>query len=144
MARVREIPSRSEQLALEPTISSEHRAELAKGAAEWDARQFFDAHETWEEIWQVERRPIRGFYQGLILLAGAFMLTPGFLTDAAGLIMLFPPTRKVVLSVLVRRYAKRVDIAGWSGAQGSPGGPRRFGSPLDAESYTKDTDDRSN
>ena len=29
----------------------------------------------------------------LILLAGAFMLTPGFLTDAAGLIMLFPPTR---------------------------------------------------
>ena len=80
----------------------------------------------------------------LILLAGAFMLTPGFLTDAAGLIMLFPPTRKVVLSVLVRRYAKRVDIAGWSGAQGSPGGPRRFGSPLDAESYTKDTDDRSN
>ncbi|MYE06497.1 MAG: DUF309 domain-containing protein, partial [Chloroflexi bacterium] len=69
MARVREIPSRSEQLALEPTISSEHRAELAKGAAEWDARQFFDAHETWEEIWQVERRPIRSFYQGLILLA---------------------------------------------------------------------------
>lgn len=69
MARVREIPSRSEQLAIEPTISSEHRAELAKGAAEWDARQFFDAHETWEEIWQVERRSIRGFYQGLILLA---------------------------------------------------------------------------
>lgn len=69
MARVREIPSRSEQLALEPTISSEHRAELAKGAAEWDAKQFFDAHETWEEIWQVERRSIRGFYQGLILLA---------------------------------------------------------------------------
>lgn len=69
MARVREIPSRSEQLSLEPNISSEQRAELAKGAAEWDARQFFDAHETWEEIWQVERRPIRGFYQGLILLA---------------------------------------------------------------------------
>jgi len=80
----------------------------------------------------------------LILLAGAFMLTPGFLTDAAGLLMLFPPTRKVVLSVLLLPYAKRVDIAGWSGAQGSPGGPRRFGAPLDAESYTKDTDDRSN
>ena len=80
----------------------------------------------------------------MILLAGAFLLTPGFLTDAAGLIMLFPPTRKVVLSVLVRRYATRVDTAGWPGAQGSPGGPRRFGAPLDAESYTKDTDDRSN
>ena len=79
----------------------------------------------------------------LILLAGAFMLTPGFLTDAVGLAMLFPPTRKAVRSILVRRYAKRVDIAGWSGAQGGPGGPRRFGAPLDAESFTKDTDDRT-
>ena len=69
MARVREIPSRAEQLAIEPTISAAHRVELARGAAEWDARQFFDAHETWEEVWQVERRPIRSFYQGLILLA---------------------------------------------------------------------------
>ena len=69
MARVREIPSRSEQLALEPTISSEHRSALGTGAAEWDAHAFFDAHETWEEIWQVERRSIRSFYQGLILLA---------------------------------------------------------------------------
>ncbi len=69
MARVREIPSRSEQLALEPTIPAEHRIELARGAAEWDAHAFFDAHETWEEIWQVERRSIRSFYQGLILLA---------------------------------------------------------------------------
>ena len=69
MARVREIPSRAEQLALEPTVSSDHRAELARGAAEWDAGDFFDAHETWEDIWQVERRPIRSFYQGIILLA---------------------------------------------------------------------------
>ncbi len=69
MARVREIPSRAEQLALEATISADHRAELARGAAQWDAKQFFDAHETWEDIWQVERRSIRSFYQGLILLA---------------------------------------------------------------------------
>lgn len=69
MARVREIPTRAEQLALEPTISSDHRARLSRGAAEWDTGAFFDAHETWEEIWQVERRPIRSFYQGLILLA---------------------------------------------------------------------------
>ena len=69
MARVREIPSRAEQLALEPTISSADRAALAQGAAQWDARAFFDAHETWEEIWQGERRRLRSFYQGLILLA---------------------------------------------------------------------------
>lgn len=69
MARVREVPSRSEQLALEPSVSAADRSELARGASEWDDRRFFDAHETWEEIWQEERRPIRSFYQGLILLA---------------------------------------------------------------------------
>ncbi len=69
MARVRETPSRAEQLAIEPTISAEARAELAVGAAQWNNKAFFDAHETWEEIWQVERRSIRSFYQGLILLA---------------------------------------------------------------------------
>lgn len=69
MARVRTIPSRAEQLALEPTIPPNHRLLLAQGAAQWDARAFFDAHETWEDIWQEEQRPIRGFWQGLILLA---------------------------------------------------------------------------
>lgn len=44
----------------------------------------------------------------LILLAGAFMLTPGFLTDALGLLMLFRPTRAVVRSLLMRRYGKRI------------------------------------
>lgn len=69
MARVRSIPTRAEQLALEPTIPAHHRALLARGAAQWDAREFFDAHETWEDIWQEEQRPIRGFWQGIILLA---------------------------------------------------------------------------
>ncbi len=69
MARVRAIPTRAEQIALEPTITSEARVQLAVGAAQWDSKDFFDAHETWEEIWQVERRSIRSFYQGLILLA---------------------------------------------------------------------------
>ncbi len=69
MARVREVPSREEQLALEPTVGADDRATLALGAAEWDRREFFDAHEVWEEVWQRERRPLRSFYQGLILLA---------------------------------------------------------------------------
>lgn len=69
MARVRVIPSRAEQQALEPTVSAADRTALAHGAAEWDAGAFFDAHETWEEIWQRESRPIRSCYQGLILLA---------------------------------------------------------------------------
>ena len=91
----------------------------------------------------------------LILLAGAFMLTPGFLTDGVGLLLLFPPTRIAVRSVLVRRYSKRISVAGWSGGPSGPGGPRwssgqggqggqsdagRSDPPLDAESFSDDDD----
>ena len=39
----------------------------------------------------------------MILLAGALLLTPGFLTDVAGVLLLLPPTR-----ALVRRLAPRI------------------------------------
>ena len=94
----------------------------------------------------------------LIMLAGAFMLTPGFITDGVGLLLLFPPTRMAVRSVLVRRYSKRIRVAGWSpgsggpgsprsrgsrggtGGRGGPGAPGRFGPALDAESFPGDED----
>ena len=77
----------------------------------------------------------------LILVAGALMLTPGFLTDAVGLLLLFPPTRIAVRSILVRRYSKRIKVAGWSGEPGRPGGHRRAGPTLDADSYPSEMDD---
>lgn len=46
----------------------------------------------------------------LILLAGAFMLTPGFLTDGLGLLLLLPPTRMVVRTMLIRYFGKRIQI----------------------------------
>lgn len=69
MARVDHVPSRAEQIVQEAGVSAAQRLLLAKGAAEWDAHRFFDAHETWEELWMEEPRPIRSFFQGLILLA---------------------------------------------------------------------------
>ena len=77
----------------------------------------------------------------LILVAGALMLTPGFLTDAVGLLLLFPPTRIAVRSVLMRRYSKRITVAGWPGEPGRPGGHRRSGPTFDAESYPTDRND---
>ncbi len=44
----------------------------------------------------------------LILVAGALMLTPGFLTDAVGLSLLVPPVRAVVRGWLGRRFTRRV------------------------------------
>lgn len=69
MARVDRVPTRAEQIEQEATVTAAQRMLLAKGAAEWDERRFFDAHETWEELWMDEPRPIRSFFQGLILLA---------------------------------------------------------------------------
>lgn len=56
------------------------------------------------------RVPGRQVVEGLlVLVAGALMLTPGFATDALGLVLLFPPSRIAVREVLVRRFASRVN-----------------------------------
>jgi UPF0716 protein FxsA len=44
----------------------------------------------------------------LILFGGALMLTPGFLTDLVGILLLLPPVRVVVRAALRRRFAVRV------------------------------------
>jgi UPF0716 protein FxsA len=40
----------------------------------------------------------------LILVAGALMLTPGFVTDAVGLFVLFPPSRSLIRAGLMSRF----------------------------------------
>ena len=44
----------------------------------------------------------------LILVAGTLLLTPGFLTDLAGLLGLFPPTRAAVRKALRGRFEHAV------------------------------------
>lgn len=39
----------------------------------------------------------------LLLLSGAFLLTPGFFTDAVGFLFLTPPIRKLIAAYLLRR-----------------------------------------
>lgn len=59
----------------------------------------------------------------LVLFAGALLLTPGFLTDALGLVLLIPPTRAVVRRVLAARFLRRTRVVTarvWS----TGGGPR--------------------
>ena len=64
----------------------------------------------------------------LILLAGALMLTPGFLTDAVGLALLIPPIRLPIRSLLIRRFrtgtrlGRSVWIGRWPGGGHGPGG----------------------
>ena len=58
----------------------------------------------------------------LILLAGALMLTPGFITDAVGLLLLFLPTRVLVRSLLMRHFAKKITVGQWPSGPGGRGG----------------------
>ncbi len=43
----------------------------------------------------------------LILVAAVMMLLPGFVTDGMGILLLLPPTRKLVAAVIARRFANR-------------------------------------
>lgn len=46
----------------------------------------------------------------LILAAGALLVTPGFLSDVFGLLMLFPPTRVAFRSLVMRRSRKKIIV----------------------------------
>jgi UPF0716 protein FxsA len=46
----------------------------------------------------------------LILLAGALLLTPGFITDVLAILLLIPPSRAVVRRTLRRRFMGRVEV----------------------------------
>lgn len=43
----------------------------------------------------------------LILLAGALLLTPGFITDAVGIVLLLPPARAALRGVAGRALVRR-------------------------------------
>ena len=81
---------------------------------------------TWRrfnEALSAGRMPAREVMDGaLVLFGGALLLTPGFISDILGLLLLLPPTRALVRAVLVRRFAERM-VASMSGPRvgGGPG-----------------------
>jgi UPF0716 protein FxsA len=69
------------------------------------------------------RPPSYGLLDGLlVLVAGAMLITPGFLTDIAGLLLLLPPVREVLKRALRSRLERaladgtlRIQPGGWHG-----------------------------
>lgn len=47
----------------------------------------------------------------LVLVGGTLLLTPGFVTDAVGFLLVMPPTRPVARRLLLRLLARRVSGA---------------------------------
>jgi UPF0716 protein FxsA len=63
--------------------------------------------------------PIAEVFEGFCLvIAGALLLTPGFLTDTVGALLLLPPVR----AFLYRRVRGRLEEQVQAGAGGGPGG----------------------
>lgn len=62
-------------------------ANLQLGCDEFNAGLFFECHERFEEIWQLEAGPVRNLYKGLIQVAAAFVhLQRGKFTGAERLL----------------------------------------------------------
>jgi len=84
----------------------------SQGRVAW--RRFNEATST-------GRVPAREVVDGaLVIFGGALLLTPGFLSDILGLVLLIPPTRALVRAVLLRQLARRMLRA----ATTRRGGPR--------------------
>ena len=53
---------------------------------------------------------------GLVLLAGALMITPGFLSDILAIVLLLPPTRALARNAVLRRIRSGGGIFGVGGS----------------------------
>jgi UPF0716 protein FxsA len=55
------------------------------------------------------RVPHREVVDGvLVIFGGALLITPGFVTDVVGLLLLVPPTRALVRRLTMRRLGRRI------------------------------------
>src|SRR4051794_17440263 len=86
------------------------------------------------------RLPHKEVFDGiLVILGGALLLTPGFITDIFGLVLLIPPTRAIVRGITSRIVRRRVAMGAtiWSMGRGrrpprqrpAPTGPGPTGPP---------------
>ena len=57
------------------------------------------------------KMPILSIFEGIaILVAGAFLLTPGFLTDTLGGLLLIPKTRNILIEYIISFLKKRANF----------------------------------
>jgi UPF0716 protein FxsA len=86
----------------------------SQGRAVW--RRFNEALAT-------GRMPHREVQDGvLVIFGGAFLITPGFLTDVIGLLLLLPPTRALIRHFGMRAVRRRMELRiAAAGAGPAPG-----------------------
>jgi UPF0716 protein FxsA len=74
------------------------------------------------EVLAEGRVPHRELFDGIaVIFGGAFLITPGFLTDIVGLLLLIPPSRAVVRRIATGWLGKRFGLTAAMGAAGVAG-----------------------
>ena len=91
------------------------------------------------------RLPITEVFDGLcILVGGALLLTPGFITDGVGLLLLIPPVREILRHWASRYFASKAEFHTWTDTP-SPGEEpeaKGDGPVIDGQFETVDPEDR--
>jgi UPF0716 protein FxsA len=74
-----------------------------------------------QETMQAGRVPHREVFDGVLVIFGAaFLITPGFLTDIVGVLLLLPPTRALVRRWLIRRGGRMFGVSVATGRRSTP------------------------
>ena len=77
--------------------------------------------ERFQATMQAGRVPHREVMDGvLVIFGGAFLLTPGFITDIFGFLLLLPPSRAVFRRFLIRRGGRMFGISVATGRRSTP------------------------
>ncbi|MDJ0881071.1 MAG: FxsA family protein [Gammaproteobacteria bacterium] len=83
--------------------------------------------------------PAMELMEGLALvIAGAFLLTPGFFTDALGFLLLFPPTRSGLIRIISNRLVSSGQFV--MHREFRQESQRQSGDIIDGVHYRKDDD----
>ncbi len=87
------------------------------------------------------RVPAREVFDGvLVIFGGAFLITPGFLSDIIGLLLLIPPTRAIVRGISVRFFSRRYVVSAVTAAGSRVRRRRRPDGSYDVEGTAVEVD----
>src|SRR3954452_6836169 len=82
--------------------------------------------QRFQQTMQAGRIPHREVFDGvLVIFGGAFLITPGFITDIVGVFLLLPPTRSVFRGWLIRRGGRMFGISVATGRRSGPPSPQQ-------------------
>ncbi|HZL05501.1 MAG TPA: FxsA family protein, partial [Coriobacteriia bacterium] len=76
----------------------------------------------------------------MITIGGVLLLTPGFITDAVGLLLLLPPTRAIARRLLRSYVSHRMVVVGADGMRGARSSDPASGRDYDFESTAEEID----